>query len=430
MDARQAIEKRIAPVVDVMENNGKLGKMFSQCFLNTVETTLSADDDGTAFVITGDIPAMWLRDSTLQVMHYMRFTDEPEVRSLLSGLIEKQARMIILDPYANAYNHGDTGAHWSEDRPGQSGWVWERKYEIDSLCFPIMLADAYAKCHTREELLTDAFKAALKTIVGVFRKEQHHETSDYWFERDNCPPSDTLCNGGKGAPVAYTGMTWSGFRPSDDACKYGYLIPSELFAVETLRRIAGFADLFDAELAAEARVLAEEIQRGIYAYGLVNHPNHGMIYAYETDGMNHYNLMDDANVPSLLSLPYLGVCAKDDPLYLRTRGFVLSDDNRYFYQGALAQGVGSPHTPAGYVWHIGLCIEALTTDDEAEIARIMKALLSTHAGTEFMHEGFDPNEPEKFTRSWFAWANSMFGELVYTLYEQGRLEKILKMVNG
>jgi hypothetical protein len=225
--------------------------------------------------------------------------------------------------------------------------------------------------------------------------------------------------------VAYTGMTWGGFRPSDDACKYGYLIPSELFAVDTLKRIADFADLFDAELASQARILSREIERGIYAYGLVKHPNHGLIYAYETDGMGHYNLMDDANVPSLLSLPYLGICKKDDPLYLRTRAFALSDDNRYFYSGFKAKGVGSPHTPPGYVWHIALCVEAMTTNDEAEITRILRTLLTTDAGTEFMHEGFDPNDPSKFTRSWFAWANSMFGELVYSLYEEGKLERIL-----
>ena len=256
MNARDSIAKKIAPVVDIMDANGKLGKMFSQCFLNTVETTLSAEEDGTAFVITGDIPAMWLRDSTLQVMHYMRFTDEAPVRALLKGLIEKQVQMINIDPYANSYNHGDTGAHWTVDRPETSGWVWERKYEIDSLCFPMMLADAYAAKHGREEIMTEAFKKAIRTIVEVFATEQHHEKSDYWFERDNCPPSDTLPFGGKGTPVGYTGMTWCGFRPSDDACKYGYLIPSELFAVLTLKRIANFADLFDAELAAKARKMA------------------------------------------------------------------------------------------------------------------------------------------------------------------------------
>lgn len=425
MNAREAIEAKIGAVKEIMEKYG-YGSMFEKCFLNTVETTLLAEDDGTAFVITGDIPAMWLRDSTLQVMHYMRFTDDESVRALLRGLIEKQAQMINLDPYANSYNHGDTGAHWTVDQPEPSGWVWEEKYEIDSLCFPVMLADAYAQKHGKDELLTESFKQALYNIVNVFETEQHHESSPYWFVRENCPPSDTLSHGGKGAPVGYTGMTWSGFRPSDDACKYGYLIPSELFAVLTLKRIAGFAEDFDKALAQKALRMADEIRSGIYAYGLVQHPNHGMIYAYETDGLGHYNLMDDANVPSLLSLPYLGICEKDDALYLRTRSFVLSDDNRYFYAGDKAKGVGSPHTPAGYVWHIALCVEAMTTDDENEICRIMRSLLTTHAGTEFMHEGFDPNEPEKFTREWFAWANSMFGETVYRLYENGMLERVMK----
>ena len=426
MSAKDQILKSIAPVEEVLRRAGGDPAMFRQCFMNTLDTTLTADEDGTSFVITGDIPAMWLRDSTAQVMHYVRFAKDPEVARLIEGLIERQMRCILLDPYANAFNHEASGAKWAEDRPAQSPWVWERKYEIDSLCHPVQLAHAYYSTHPTPAIFTDAFRAALKKIVEIFTIEQHHEKSDYWFERDDCPPSDTLHHNGRGEPVGYTGMTWSGFRPSDDACRYGYLIPANLFAVVTLERIAAFAWVMDEEaLAEEAQTLARQIDRGIQSYGLVNHVNHGLIYAYETDGLGHYTLMDDANVPSLLSLPYLGVCEKDDPLYLRTRGFVLSLDNRFYYEGPYASGVGSPHTPAGYIWHISLCMQALTATDPAEKARLVRMLLTTHAGTGFMHEGFDPTDPEKFTRSWFAWANSLFGELIYSLYEEGSLEEIL-----
>ncbi len=427
MNAKECILAGIAPVEEALRRAGEDPAMFRQCFMNTLDTTLTQQQDGTSFVITGDIPAMWLRDSTAQVMHYVRFADKPAVAALIEGLIERQMRYILLDPYANAFNLEASGAKWSEDRPAQSPWVWERKYEIDSLCHPVQLAHAYYTCHPTPAIFTSAFRQGLHRIVEIFAAEQRHEASPYWFERDDCPPSDTLPNGGKGTPVAYTGMTWSGFRPSDDACRYGYLIPANLFACVTLRRIAAFARVMDDEaLAGQAEQLHEQIERGIQAYGLVEHVNHGLIYAYETDGMGRYTLMDDANVPSLLSLPYLGVCDKDDALYRRTRSFVLSMDNRYYYEGPYASGVGSPHTPAGYIWPIALCMQALTSTDQKEITDLVRMLLSTHGGTGFMHESFDPANPTQYTRAWFAWANSLFGELMVSLYEQGILETVVR----
>ena len=272
----------------------------------------------------------------------------------------------------------------------------------------------------------EQFAEMLRTIVDVFRTEQDHSQSDYRFERTNCPPSDTLSHEGRGEPVAVTGMTWSGFRPSDDACMYGYLVPSNLFAAQELTHLAKFARMLDdEELAADAEKLSGEIREGVEKYGHVQHPTFGDIYAYETDGMGHYNLMDDANVPSLLAMPYLGVCDKDDPAYLRTRAFVLSRENPYYYEGALAKGVGSPHTPDGYIWPIALCVQAMTTDDNAEVARLLDTLMHTHAGCECMHESFDPDAPERFTREWFAWANSMFGELIFRLHEENRLDDVL-----
>ena len=419
------IRNRIQALKDVMKDDPQVWKVFEKCFMNTLETTVQAAE-GDTFVITGDIHAMWLRDSTAQVLHYLRFADDEEVAKLIEGLIARQARNVLLDPYANAYNREPSDFKPYNDRPRASDWVWERKYEIDSLCHPVLLAWRFYEKTGRTGFMTEMFAEMLRTIVDVFRTEQDHDQSPYRFERDNCPPSDTLPNEGKGAPVARTGMTWSGFRPSDDACMYGYLVPANLFAMQELRHIAKFAELLsDAELKAEALSLADEIEQGVKDCARVQHPQFGEIYAYETDGMGHYNLMDDANVPSLLALPYLGICDKNDPLYLRTRAFVLSDGNPYFYSGAQAKGVGSPHTPAGYVWPIGLCVQGMTTDDVDEQAVLVDALMHTHAGCECMHESFDPDAPERFTREWFAWANSMFGELIYRLYEAGTLSDVL-----
>ena len=212
-------------------------------------------------------------------------------------------------------------------------------------------------------------------------------------------------------------MTWSGFRPSDDPCQYGYLIPSNMFAVVVLRYAAEIAEtvLQDPSLAEEAKRLGDEIERGIRKYGIVEHPKYGPVFAYETDGLGNYSLMDDANVPSLLSIPYLGYVSADDPLYQNTRRFVLSEDNPYFFKGKAAQGIGSPHTPHRYIWHIALAMEGLTADRPEEKWRLIDLMVRTDAGTGMMHESFDADDPTQFTRKWFSWANMMFCELLLDL---------------
>jgi len=168
----------------------------------------------------------------------------------------------------------------------------------------------------------------------------------------------------------------------------------------------------DAPLAAEANALRQEINFGIQTYGLVDHPKYGRMYAYETDGFGNYTLMDDANVPSLLSIPYLGYRPAADPIYQNTRAFVLSRDNPCYFEGTQARGIGSPHTTPGFVWPISLIMQALTAVDRAEKDALLMMLLNTTAGTNYMHESFDPSQPDRFSRPWFAWANSLFGEFV------------------
>ncbi|MBR2264108.1 MAG: glycoside hydrolase family 125 protein [Firmicutes bacterium] len=395
-----------------------LAPLAAPCFLNTIETTVTVGPDGSAFVITGDIPAMWLRDSAAQVRPYTAFASDPEVAALLRQVIARQVFCVLLDPYANAFNSFASGACWEwDDTDFISPWVWERKYEVDSLCAPLFLSYDYYTATGDLSICTDEWKQMLELILEVFTREQYHEDSPYYFIRKNCPPSDTLPAQGRGTPVGYTGMTWSGFRPSDDACQYGYLIPSNMMAVVALRHAADLVEAAyqDDDLAVRAIDLANQIDEGIQTYGLYEHPKFGTIYAYETDGLGNYNLMDDANVPSLLSIPYLGYTDTDDPVYQNTRRFLLSHDNPYYFIGEAARGIGSPHTPPRYIWHISLIMQILTSTDPAEIESLLGTLARTHAGTNLMHEGFHADDPTRFTRPWFAWANTLFAQMLMTL---------------
>lgn len=418
------MEARLLPAAEALRPIEGLPDMFVRCFLSTMETTCRQAPDGGAFIITGDIEAMWLRDSTEQVLHYLRFAaEDDELAAWIEAVIARQAALVRIDPYANAFNGAPDGRHGFEDKTEAGPWIWERKYELDSLCHVLLLALRYHQATGRTAWMDEAFFQAVDVILAVIVREQRHQQeSPYAFQRFGCPPSDTLTHEGRGEPVGFTGMSWSGFRPSDDACRFGYLIPANLFAAAMLTELAPLAErLGRSATATKARTLAADIREGIQRYGLATVDGIGEIYAYEADGLGHQLLMDDANMPSLLSLPCLGVCAPDDPLYLRTRTFVLSDRNPCYYQGSAARGVGSPHTPQGWIWPISLCVQGLTATDPAERVALLRTLLTTHAGTARMHESFDKDDASRFTRSWFAWANSMFGELVMTMHEHGEL---------
>lgn len=416
-----SLTRLITEVGARLAHRPKIARQFAHCFPNTYATTMRRLDDGTTFVITGDIPAMWLRDSAAQVRPYLiPAATDPALADLLAGVVRRQLRYILEDPYANAFNlepsrlghRGD----WSE-RP-LSPWVWERKYEVDSLCYPLQLAYLLWRATGRADHLDDTYRQAVDLIIEVWRREQQHESaSRYRFQRPfyrRAKRSDTLPRGGKGSLTAVTGMTWSGFRPSDDACHYGYLLPSNMFAVVVLGYVAEIAERIhaDAGQADAARRLAREIDDAIHTHGIVEHPRYGPIYAYETDGFGNRNLMDDANVPSLLAIPYLGYADRDDPLYHNTRRFVLGPGNPYFFQGCAAAGVGSPHTPRRYIWHLALAMQGLTARDPDERERLLDLFERTDAGTNLMHEGFHADNPARFTRPWFAWANALFSEFV------------------
>lgn len=406
-DVGAAVRERTDPAV---------ADRFAGCFGDTLRRTVEWQPDGTAFVVTGDIPAMWLRDSTAQLAPYLHVADRyPELADLLVAVNRRQLDQVALDPYANAFNAGPSGAGHAADRTDGSPWVWERKYEVDSLCAPLHLAADIRRVTGRTDHLDDRYRTAARRVLEVWRTEQDHEArSAYRFERDDCPASDTLVRDGRGSLTVPTGMTWSAFRPSDDACRFGYLVPANAFASVALADLAAIADevLDDPDLAAEARALRDDIERGIAEHGVVPADGFGEVLAYEVDGLGGALLMDDANVPSLLSLPYVGWCAPDDPLYLATRRFVLSEANPTYLVGTAARGLGSPHTPPDHIWPIGLALEGLTTPDRVEKLRLLGSIMATDAGTGSTHESFHKDDPTRFTREWFSWADAMFCELV------------------
>ncbi|WP_062108925.1 glycoside hydrolase family 125 protein [Bacillus niameyensis] len=416
----QSLQAIIDEVKTKFPGEEKLHDMFARCFVNTYSTTLKHLDDGTTFVITGDIPAMWLRDSAAQVRPYLLAANEDEdIKNMLTGVVNRQIKFILHDPYANAFNEAaNSNSYHGADKTEMTPWLWERKYEVDSLCYPIQLAYLLWKTTGETTHLGEEFREAVKTIVKVWTDEQDHENkSPYRFERDTNLHTETLIRDGLGSKTAYTGMTWSGFRPSDDSCTYGYLVPANMFAAVVLDYAAEICEtvLNDAELSKECKALGQEIRTGIEEHGTIEHPHYGKIYAYEVDGLGNYNLMDDANVPSLLSAPYLGYCDFDDEVYQNTRQFLLSRNNPYYYEGSVARGIGSPHTPDHYVWHIALSIQGMTSISEQEKEWILRTMLNTDGGTGFMHEGFNASNPEQFTREWFAWSNTMFSEFVLSL---------------
>ncbi|MGL4390492.1 MAG: glycoside hydrolase family 125 protein [Carnobacterium maltaromaticum] len=416
--SKEVIETLKATVAQ-KSSNPRWSEVFSNCFDNTLETTVKLTEAEDIFVITGDIPAMWLRDSSAQIKPYLVIANQdPKIKEMIQGLLERQVKCILIDPYANAFNETENGACYHQDITEMNGWIWERKYEVDSLCYPIELAYLLWKKTGETNHFTKEFKQAAETIIKLFKTEQRHENSTYRFERFGERPEDTLSNDGLGEPCGYTGMTWSGFRPSDDSCTFNYLVPANMFAVVILGYLAEiFEEIYHEKTAVEeTNQLKEEINRGIEEWGIVEHEGK-KVYAYEVDGLGNYVLMDDANVPSLLAAPYLGYCEIDDAIYQKTRAVLLSEKNPYYYEGTYLKGIGSEHTPKEYVWPIALAIQGLTTNKKAEKIEMLNKLVETEAGTNYMHEGINVNNPNEYTREWFSWANMMFCELLLDCLE-------------
>lgn len=426
----EAVERRINEVTELLRANAYLARMFENCFPNTLDTTVHYDGADDTFVYTGDIAAMWLRDSSAQVWPYVQFASDDDVlRAMLRGVLLRQFRCINIDPYANAFypNAGDTG-EWTSDLTDMKPGTHERKYEIDSLCYPIRLAYNYWKTTGDDSVFGAEWTAAVGRIVATFREQQRKDgPGPYTFQRRTERQLDTVNNDGIGSPVRPVGLIASTFRPSDDATTFLFLVPSNFMAVTSLRKAAEILTETngDTALAQQCRDLADEVATALSQYAVVHHPKYGDIYAYEVDGFGGRNLMDDANVPSLLAMAYLGDVAADDPIYRNTRRFVLSEDNPYFFRGTAGEGIGGPHIGYDMVWPMSIMMRAFTSDDDEEIRRCIEMLLRTDAGTGMIHESFNKNNADKYTRPWFAWQNTLFGELIIKLIDEGKTDLLI-----
>ncbi|MCB8537261.1 glycoside hydrolase family 125 protein [Enterococcus faecium] len=413
-------EKLIIEIKEYVEKinlfDKKVTNLFRQAIVDTISNTITVKENGEIFVSTGDIPAMWLRDSTFQVFPYLELVEEiPSIKQLIHGVIKQQLSYLLHDPYANAFNMEENGQHYSNDQSNIpiSSLVWERKFEIDSLCAPFFLAYHLYQTGYNKHIDKDFWKS-VELVVDIFITEQRHEQSEYRFQRSDCPFSDTLQNDGKGTPIHYTGMVWSGFRPSDDACLYGYFIPGNCFILVILDQLLDLLSNNKQENLKEKIIqLKSEISAGIKRYGLMTDQSGKFYYAYEVDGLGNQLFMDDANVPSLLSLPFLGYCKEHDPIYLNTREKCLSNQNPYYYSGNYLTGVGSPHTPPQYVWPISIAMEGLTTTNISMVKEKITKIATTDAQTNQCHEGIDVNDPNHYTREWFSWSNMTYCQLVF-----------------
>jgi meiotically up-regulated gene 157 (Mug157) protein len=379
----------------------RLDAMYRAALLNTTRQITFASD-GTAYVKTGDIPAEWLRDASAEVRPYLFFAkSDPSVAALVRGIIAREGKYLQVDPYANAFTLDYR--------------VWEEKFELDSLAYPIMLAWTYWKETGDTSIFTGDLSLGFDRALETMEREQDHPRESKYAHKEL---RDT--NGSPGPnPVAYTGMIWTGFRPSDDACKYNYLIPSEMMAVVALGELdeverTVYRNLLKAN---RAQTLREEVQSGIQTFGEVFTPNYGYVYAYEVDGLGHSVLMDDANVPSLLSAPYIGYTKPDSFVYRNTRKFLLSKDDPYYYVGKVARGIGSAHTSDGYVWPLSIIMEGLTSDNGGERKDVLTELLASDPGDHLLHESFDPSDPQRFSRKDFGWPNALFSEYVLTDFD-------------
>ena len=446
----KAVEKKIQSMQKVlMAVNPKLWYMFQNCFPNTLDTTVSrykgknsvnGNEEDFTFVITGDINAMWLRDSGAQVWTYMPFIrEDKELQKMIRGVIRQQFEFICRDPYANAFlrNLTDT-SEWQHDYTVMKPGIHERKYEIDSLCYPLRLAYEYWKQTGDDSIFDDLWLQAMTNILSVFteqqRKDGSQETS-YSFGRKTQAQHDTTSNYGKGHPVRPCGLIASMFRPSDDSCIFPFLIPSNFFAEDVLRKASemlghtrlcnttGKTPDIDA-LKRQCLVMADEIRSAIRKYAVVHTGQFGNVYAFEIDGFGSMLLMDDANVPSLLSLPYLcpDLVSAGDSVYQNTRRMIWSDSNPYFFGAGVqglksgVRGIGSQHTGLNKVWPMSIIMKGLTSASRDEQRQCIQYLMETDGGTCFMHESFDPVDSRNYTRSWFSWANGLFGELVIKAY--------------
>ncbi|OAD72321.1 glycoside hydrolase family 125 protein [Phycomyces blakesleeanus NRRL 1555(-)] len=434
-----AVEEFIVHVTGKMRD-GDLKTLLENCLPNTLDTTVewfdvdnsSSSHDPRAFLITGDIPAMWIRDSTNQISPYASIAKkDPRLQRLILGVLNVQATYLYYDPYANAFLR-PWDAPKQDERYGaddrvipnyDATYVWESKYELDSIANFFQLANNYIQATQDYEgvfLSSEWLKAVPRVLIVL-----HDQMKDgYRFRRTTERPTETLGENGRGGIARECGLVKSAFRPSDDATTFPYLIPANAQLAVQLQMLSDHLQhvphlltplLIDIEQ--RTRKLSQTVRTAIEKHGIVEHPTFGRIYAFEVDCYGSYLLMDDANMPSLLSLPILGYVSRTNTVYQATRAFVLSLNNPWYFEGTFASGVGGPHTGQDMIWPMSLLVRIQTSVDEVEIRHVLDEVKRWSARTGLMCESFDKNEPSQFTRPWFSWANGLAGTTIIYLLD-------------
>ena len=420
----KAVEEAILKVKK-STGNKETAWLFENCFANTLDTTVdfeTINGKPDTYVITGDIDAMWLRDSSAQVWPYLSLIKEDKhLQEMIKGVLNRQVKCVLLDPYANAfYKDENKISEWKSDLTTMKPGIHERKWEVDSLCYPMRLAHGYWKQTGDISPFDNDWKMAIKLILKTFRTQQRlTDAGPYTFQRTTAWATDGVPLAGYGYPTKKIGLIHSMFRPSDDATVFPFLIPSNIFAAIALQNLSVLFSLGlkDDAMANECADFSKQLFKSIEEYGTVDHKKYGKIYAYEVNGFGSFNLMDDANVPSLLSIPYLsGTFNKK--VVENTRHFVLSEDNPFFFKGSAGEGIGGPHIGLNYIWPLSIIMRGLTSTNDAEISKCIMMLQKSNAGTGFLHESFFKDDAAKFTRKWFAWANTIYGEFILKVHNE------------
>jgi meiotically up-regulated gene 157 (Mug157) protein len=441
-----------------------LFRIFENAFPNTLDTTVRWHVDGVkdkaapqrrgdadawkgaqSFIVTGDINAEWLRDSTNQLAQYQRLAArDKNIYNLILGAINTQVEYIIEAPYCNAFqpppprhlpptNNGQSDAVHPAYQPET---VFECKYELDSLAAFLALSNQFHNSTGSTAFLTPRWHLALETLLGVLNSQSQptfspetgaYHPQTYTFQRQTTIGTETLPLAGNGNPLnGGTHLIRSAFRPSDDATTLGFLIPSNAYLAVELRRTGNLlsspAGGDRPQVGAELLRRANQLTTAIHTHGIITHPIHGRVFAYEVDGYGSSVIMDDANLPSLLSLPLLGFCADDDPVYLSTRKMILSrEGNPYFLTGSQFRGIGGPHIGLRNAWPISLMVEVMTLpvtgEHDEEILELLE-LIKKASPLGLIHESVDVEDVRVYTRSWFAWANSVAAQMVLDLAER------------
>jgi meiotically up-regulated gene 157 (Mug157) protein len=439
------VEKVIEDITGKMENKD-LARLFENAFPNTLDTTVRWHVDGTtkhtelkrnmrdagrwggaqSFVVTGDINAEWLRDSTNQLLQYQPLAKkDPRIFNLILGAINTQVEYVIESPYCNAFQPPPP-SHLAATQNGQednvhpayeSSFVFECKYELDSLAHFLALGNTFYN-HTKSlDFLSPRWYKALETVLEVLDQQSQStfdvntgrfERNSYTFSRRTEQGTETLPLSGNGNPLNYgTGLIRSAFRPSDDSTILGFYIPANaMMAVELKRTAEVLRAAKNVVLAQILEKRAQSITDGIWNYGVVEHKKYGKVFAYEVDGYGSQILMDDANVPSLLALPILGFVDKRHDVYRQTRKMLLEKaGNPYYLEGKAFHGIGGPHIGLEYAWPMSLLLQAMTSDDDTEIEKCV-ALVLASARLGLVHESINVNRIRDYTRSWFACKSS------------------------